>query len=416
MNILHVNTYGSGGAAQAAIRLHEGLLKLGLSSAFLTLFTSERDIVYQEAFVDLPLTLTQRLSKGLSYRKQTYQKRRVLKNQINNTTKFSFPFSAYDITLHPLYQWADIINLHWTADFLDYDSFFKKNTKPVVWTLHDMSPFTGGCHYAGTCQLYQTRCENCPQLVGVKNPAYSRVNLASKMRAFFQKPDLSIVAPSKWLHTAALSSSLFKNKDCYWIPYGLNSEIFKPREKSTCREILGLPIDKKMLLFVSDSIQDIRKGYTILLKALTLLKDYEDLFVCAVGKKGGIAHNSLSFEYYELGSINTEAQMSIIYAAADVFIVPSLEDNLPNTVLESLMCGTPVIGFPVGGIPDMIRPEINGLLSISVSAEALATAIQLFFNNQVSFIKDIIRGDAVTRYDLLVQASTYQNLYTKLLY
>ena len=223
---------------------------------------------------------------------------------------------------------------------------------------------------------------------------------------------MTIVAPSTWLAKEAEKSEAFQNRQVHCIPYGLNPEIFKPRDRNYSRELLNIPKSKKVILFVADSISNHRKGFQYLKKAFEKM-DSEGLVLCAIGNKNG-ALTSLN-NIQELGHIYDERLMSIAYSAADVFVIPSLMDNLPNTVLESLMCGTPVVGFPVGGITDMVQPGINGLLAKEISTDALYETLSTFLNTIDTFDCDKIRKDAVNKYDLEVQANSYIELFESIL-
>jgi glycosyltransferase involved in cell wall biosynthesis len=162
----------------------------------------------------------------------------------------------------------------------------------------------------------------------------------------------------------------------------LDSEIFAPRDKNYSREVLNIPKDKKVILFVADSIDNNRKGFIFLKRAIEQLSD-PNLVICAIGDKNnglGVIDNVI-----ELGTIYDERMMSIAYSAADLYVIPSLMDNLPNTVLESLMCGTPVVGFPVGGIHDMIQDGVNGFITEEISVDSLVKTLNKFLNNPSCF-------------------------------
>ena len=196
------------------------------------------------------------------------------------------------------------------------------------------------------------------------------------------------------------------------IPYGLNKELFIPRNKEYSKDILKIPKDKKVILFVADSIHNNRKGFIYLKKAFEQLA-MENIVLCAISNKNS---NKMSFEnYIELGAFDDEEMMSIAYSAADVFVIPSLMDNLPNTVLESLLCGTPVIGFPVGGIPDMIENGVNGFLTKDISVSSLLDSLNQFLARDNVFDKKIIREVAINKYALEVQAEKYIELFNNVL-
>jgi glycosyltransferase involved in cell wall biosynthesis len=354
------------------------------------------------------------VSQEARYNKQRLFENRLLAQKARHLEVFTFSSSPYYIQEHPLYAKADIIHLHWVSDhYVDYQKFFANNTKPVVWTLHDMNAFTGGCHYSEGCTGYKSDCSNCPQLQGTENPDYAATELNVKRRALQKQTTLTIVSPSQWLLEKSEESKLFNKYPHLCIPYGISSSNFQPRDKYFSRELLNIPADKKVILFVAYSIHSVRKGYTYLIDALKKLYLEDNVALCAIGAKR--TNGTGKEKFYELGSFTDERLMSMAYSAADVFVIPSLEDNLPNTVIESLLCGTPVIGFPTGGIKEMIQDGENGYLCEEISVAALADKLQKFLDNPLLFSGEKIRKDAVEKYDASVQANKYITLYQQLL-
>jgi glycosyltransferase involved in cell wall biosynthesis len=424
MKILLVNTYDNGGAANACIRLHQGLLNQGVASKLLLLHKT-KDIEKSFLFKKNPETnnrsrsyyfkrIQQKIAKkwNLPFLKPRLSKEEVfLKSRAAGLELFSSPYSKYDITNSPLYQEADIINLHWVAGFLDHESFFKKNKKPVIWTLHDMHPFTGGEHYVEMIHGIDDQGMPVKRNVLDIEKSYSKENLDYIINSLELFKSLSIVAPSKWLQSEASKSELFKTRKVHLIPYGLDVNTFKNRDKTFARELYSIPLHKKVIIFVADSIFNNRKGYVYLKRALEKL-DREDIILCSIGKGKPVLETDI--EVRHLGSISDERIISLVYSLADVFVIPSLMDNLPNTVLESLLCGTPVIGFPIGGIPDMIKHGKNGLLTTEVSVDSLKEAIEYYLLNGVAYSKEEIRTLAVEKYDQSVQAKTYEKLFLEI--
>lgn len=421
MKVLIVNTYDKGGAANACLRLHEGLLQKNIDSKVL-LKKKEKEFPRTFQIQNTNYSNKYQLLKQkwlgflrvvgiLEYSRKTLESK-FKKQRPVGLEMFSFPYSNYDITSSPLYQEADIIHLHWVANFLDYESFFSKNTKPVIWTLHDMNPFTGGEHYLETFLGIDDFGYPVTRTFSAQDNVVTKKNLLLKQKVLRRVSNLIIVAPSVWLCQLAQESSVFNNKNVCCIPNGINSEIFQPRDRNYSRDILNIPKDKTVILFVADSIRNHRKGYVYLKKAFNMMQR-SDVILCAIGS----IKNELDAvkNTIQLGVINDERLMSIAYSAADVFVVPSLMDNLPNTVLESLVCGTPVIGFPVGGIPDMVKHGYNGLLTTEVNALALFEAITLFLNTKDNFKRSAIRTDALVKYDLSIQSDEYIKLYQKIM-
>ncbi len=422
MNILHITNRDGGGAGKACVRLHQGLLESGIDSNLLMIEQDDKTINKSFKFIaPFPKKIERykikivRILKELHLytEKDKYRKSEFLSHRPKKFGLFSFPNTPYDITQHPLYVRADIINLHWTTRFLDYNTFFRNNSKKIVWTLHDMNPFTGGCHYAGNCGGFKQVCEKCPQLINTIDDRYSNKNFQVKNDALRDIVYMTIVAPSKWLLEESKASSLFNKYPHAYIPYGLQQNLFKPLSKEYSRDMLGIPKDKKIILFVAVSLDDHRKGLEYLQDALVQFGEESDIILCVVGNK-----NDKPFRYKNLihiKNINDERLMRVVYSAADVFALPSLEDNLPNTALESLLCGTPVIGFPIGGMPDIIDDNSIGILCDSVSVESLYAAVKYYFDNSGKYKQDIIRAIALAKYSLEIQAKAYISLYEKIL-
>ncbi len=424
MKILHISTLDHGGAAKACLRLHKGLLDQGIDSSILFREQTDKTIPYTYLYKKKEVTTKPSFGKRLttfgksvvdaiidkpSSTVLTHQDR--LKNQSPEFEIFSPPYSKYDLNSQPIYQEADIINLHWVTYFLDYERFFPNTDKKIVWTFHDMNAFTGGCHYSGTCEKFTGSCEVCPQLVGTGHETYSHKLFLIKARAL-QNSQLTIVSPSRWMYDNAQKSTLLKNFNHHTIPNSANHYHFQPLDKIHSRIQLNLPLNKKILLFVADNMNKTRKGFGLLAQALSQIEQ-TDIALCTVGSSQELSLGTIPVIY--LGKITDEPLMAAVYSAADVFIAPSLQDNLPNTLIESILCGTPAIAFPIGGIPDIIDHGKNGILCDSVTIESLQTSIKQFLDEKYSFDKQIIRNDAVARFATLKQASAYASLYKKIL-
>lgn len=410
MNVLHITTSTSGGAGVACIRLHQGLLKTFVSSSVLCLKDYKKvgsAVPHIHEFSDNFVKTIIRKSKFWIYEQKL---KASLRNQSPGFESFSLVDTLFDITEHPQYKKADIIHLHWVSGFMDFPSFFQKNTKPVAWTLHDMFPFTGGCHHADDCDRFMTDCNSCPQLRGCRDEQLALKQLSAKKKAISDAYPLTVVTPSRWLKDLSVKSSLFKKFSHYHLPNGIDENIFSPGDKQEARIKLNLPLDKKIILFVAHSVANYRKGSHLLLEAATRLKT-ENAGLVAVGKTKGL-HDSLPF--ISLGEINSQELMALAYRAADLFVLPSLAENLPNTIAESLLCGTPAIGFPVGGIPEMIK-EKTGILCREINATNLAATIDHFFEESDKFDAKEIRKVAVENYSLGKQAEAYNILYNSIL-
>lgn len=363
MKILHINTYDTGGAGKACLRLHGALIEQGVESkVLLRNKTQEAEDVY-EIWEE-----HNSIVKGKKYLEQKNKERKeasIIKKHGFTGELFSFPLSIWDITAHPLYEWADIIHLHWVAGFVDYPTFFSKNKKRIVWTLHDEEPFSGGVHYP-------------PPKSDDEYKNLIAEHLKIKETAFLNQ-DITVVSPSRYLKEKSSKSALFSSYNHFNIKNCTDTKVFNYLEKSAARNQLGLPLDKQIILFVADTMKYPRKGFSLLEEALT---DFplENVLLCTAGKgKINVESGTL-----HMGDVASEVQMHLLYAAADLFVIPSLMDNLPNTIAESLCSGTPVVGCNVGGIPEMIEPEFGLLCDLDARhlSESIKKAMGSAWNRE----------------------------------
>lgn len=312
---------------------------------------------------------------------------------------------------------ADIYNLHWIRGFIDPLPFFRATEQPVVWTLHDMNPFTGGCHYNVECRRFEDRCGRCPQLGSNHEKDLSRTVWARKEEAYRGALDngrLHIVALCKWMAEEVKSSALLSEAPVHIIPNGLDHHSFRPRETQGMRSALEIPSDHRIVLFVAQSARNHRKGFDLLAKALGAM-DKDDVTLLSIGGKEPDLKTSLA--HVHLGTIGSDLLLSVFYSLADLFVIPSRQDNLPNTVLESMACGTPVVGFDTGGIPDMVRPGETGWLAETGNVRALREAIAQALADESAREQRGTRAREVVEaeYTLERQAQQYTDLYEHIL-
>jgi len=307
-----------------------------------------------------------------------------------------------------------IINLHWIAGFLNYASILNISRRvPIVWTLHDMNPFTGGCHYSAGCQAYMSGCGSCPQLGSTAEHDLSRAIFQRKYRAVsrIHSQQIHIVSPSRWLAQEAHKSVLFRELEISVIPYALDVETFQPRDKIAARVALGLAPDARIILFVAADVNNKRKGLDLLLSAIKSLDDSKAVQLLTVG--GGNCVLPIELTHCHIGEVNSDRILSAIYSAADVFVIPSRGDIFGRTALEAVACGTPVVGFRAGGMPDVVRPRITGLLAEPEDVRDLRDAIATLLgdSNLRRELSVSCRQIATKEYGLEVQASRYIELY-----
>jgi glycosyltransferase involved in cell wall biosynthesis len=407
----------SGGAALAAYRLHKGLQQLGHESRMLVQYkNSEEPAVLNVA---PPLDVSTRIRRIFRRNFLKQSRKFHYSHRPANHSYFSDDRSEHSADVLRQAIPTDILHLHWIAGFIDYLDFFPEipHGPPVVWTMHDMNPFTGGCHYAGDCGRFKHTCGACPQLGSSIPKDFSNAIWQRKRLAYtnLKSGRFCVVAPSRWLANQAQQSGLLNNFPIQVIPYGLDTEHFQPRDRNMSRQVLGIPPNANVLLFVSGMLDDGRKGLPQLIEALSRIRWFPNLLLLIIGDgklAGELPVPSLSF-----GFLRQEGILSLAYSAADLFVLPSLEDNLPNTALESLACGLPVAGFDVGGIPDIVRTAVTGVLVERANSEALATAIENLLNDPelLKKLSSNCRHVAVEEYRLDVQARRYVELYSSLL-
>jgi glycosyltransferase involved in cell wall biosynthesis len=404
MKILIVNTDdGKGGAATACKRLHIALLQQGFDCKLLVI-NQTSGLAQTYSFIANE-TFLNRIIRKIKQRILNFRFRRQYKDKPDGHYLHTPTPSVFDLQNHALYEWADIINLHWVSGFIDFSNFFSnKNIKPVVWTLHDMNPFTGGCHYSENCELFKVDCMDCPQL-STKYRYYNHENWKKKSRS--NVSNLSIITPSQWLSNQSILSSLFRNQRHSVITNAIDCLVFKVYDKVFCKKLFNIPHSNKAIVFVAQKASFRIKGISYLLE---IMNDFtEDVTILVVGQ----LENSLEYEnIVSLGTIQDEQLLALVYNAADVMVLPSLADNSPNVIIESLSCGTPVVAFDVGGIPELITNGENGFLVERENTQSLFHNINkaLVFDWQ----NDEISKKAHALYSYEKQAKAYNELFEKI--
>lgn len=413
MNVLIVNTSEKvGGAAVAASRLASALNSNGTKTSMLV----SQKLSEKTWVVGLP--------KFWKYKLDFIWERFVIwmENKFSKKDLFSVSIAnaGEDITQTAEFQNADIIHLHWiNQGMLSLNGIRKivRSGKPIVWTMHDMWNMTGICHYTGDCDHYKTsECSHCPIIPGL-GILTSSVRTYKRKEKLYTSSNISFVACSQWLEVTARNSKLLSKSSLTNIPNPINTELFSPTESSLIREKYQLPQDKKLLLFGSMKVTDKRKGMHYLIEACRLFcTDYslqkDQVEVVLLGSRSEEIIDQMPFPVHSVGFINNEKDIAEIYNAVDLFVTPSLEDNLPNTIMEALSCGTPCVGFNVGGIPEMIDHQINGYIADYKSAEDLATGIYwTLFQANTQSLTENARNKVLTHYSENVIAEKYINLY-----
>ncbi|MBE9028801.1 glycosyltransferase family 4 protein [filamentous cyanobacterium LEGE 11480] len=413
MKALLLNTYDSaGGAARAAARLHQGLRQNGIEAQMLTQAKTGQD-----ASIHAPQT---RLAQGIAHARLSLDALPLKAYRQRANSMFSVQWLPERLA-HQVQQInPDIINIHWINEAFVRIETLAKLRRPIVWSLHDMWTFTGGCHYTYECDRYHAQCGACPQLKSHTSSDLSHRIWKRKQRAW-RHSDLTIVALSQWLGKAAQSSSLLRDQRVEIIPNGIDTDRFQPLDQRIARQVLRLPQDKQLVLFgAMAATSDRRKGFHLLQPALTQLSqngwhDRLELIVCGSDRPDNPPEFGLPVHY--LGRFQDDLSLALLYAAADVFVLPSTQENLSNMVMESLACGTPTVGFNIGGNPDLIEHQRNGYLArpyeIDDLAQGIAWVLQSPDRKQQLRVRS--RAKVEQEFTQAIQAQRYQTLFEQLL-
>ncbi len=317
---------------------------------------------------------------------------------------------------------ADVIHLHWiNAGFLSLRSLGEllQMGKPVVWTFHDMWPFTGGCHYALDCREYTRECGTCPYL---KRPGKRDLShrLWKKKEKLFRSSEVTVITPSSWLQECVKASSLLRHWEVTTIHNPVDPDLFKPRGREESCAKLGLDPSKKYILFGAATMKNVLKGFNYFLEAIRILaEDPEipgDVEILLFGKTRGDVSRAFPLPARNIAFVQSVHTMVDLYGAAHLFVIPSLQDNLPNTIIESMLCGTPVVGFRTGGIPEMIEHKVNGYLAAGKSSADLASGMKwILSRDSYEDLSAETRRIALERFSWEASVEKHLDLYSKLL-
>lgn len=419
MKVVQVTTKTTDGVGTAVVRLHRSLLRLGIES---TLFVAVRGEEPPDPSVRLyrpPQGLSARFVRQLRRAMVALGHVRYRRTRPAWVDIFSDDRSIYGNQILGQLPPADVVHVHAMIGFLDYRLFLGKVVEqaPVVRTLHDMNFFTGGCHYDGGCGRYAARCGACPQLGSSWQWDLSR-KVWHRKRAVLERIDpgrLWFVAPSRWLADAASRASLLGRFRVAVIPHGLDTDVFAPRDRGFCRALLGIPDGARVVLFAAHPLGRHDKGFTFLAQALGRLSDVRGVMLVTAG--GGPLPAEVGVPSLQLGYVRGERFLSAVYSAADVLVVPSLQENSPQVVLEAQACGVPVVAFAVGGIPEVVRHERTGITVPVKDVPALAEGIRRLLEDSElrQAMSRRARQTVLEEHTLEIQARRYRDLYEALL-
>ena len=415
MKIVILNTSErTGGAAVAANRLSKALRKAGV----------EVSMLVRDRKTDDPAVASVNMSfiaRKVNFIRFVWERLVIFVcNGFSRKNLFqvSIANTGTDITKHPLVKEADVIHLHWiNQGFLSLGDLKKLTEmgKPIVWTLHDLWPATAICHYPAGCERYQSGCQDCPMIQ--KNPIIDLAATVFKRKGRIGLSTIHFVGCSQWITKEAKKGAWLKEAEFTSIPNPIDISVFKPMGKAEARKRFGLPEHTFLLLFAAAKLSDTRKGAAFLIEACERLqkKFPNPIEIVLMGSSPEELISGFPVKVNPLGYISDPASMVAAYASADLFVIPSLEDNLPNTIMEAMACGTPCVGFDTGGIPEMIDHKKNGYIARYKDAEDLAAGIEWVLTNQTSLSLGEACVDKVrTSYQESVVAGLYTGLYNRL--
>lgn len=418
MKIVHVCTDASGGgAAYAMVNLHRALLQLGQSSAIL----ADAPALGLDNFERFPDDSEIRATRSRATGLLVWTNRSSVSN-----SHFSIDLLGCDLSNHPLVKEADVIHLHWTADFLSSRSIVNlaKLGKRIVWTLHDMRPLTGGCHFSAGCNKFHTGCEKCPQLINDKWK-FTALNFKS-LRDAVQISKLFFVAPSNWMAENITRSAISSNSKYKVIHYGVDHQIFKTGLRDEARAVLGLRKDVIYILVVCQSFREKRKGAHAsfeILEHLYQIKecrkkiDSGSIRVLLCGKDTSSFPLPSRWCVEHLGYINNDRIVNA-YRSANMLLFTSLEDNLPNVILEAMSCGLPVAAHVVGGVSDLLgstSEDIGLHLNPNDTADSAQRIAEVLQNSsRLNIMSENSRKRVEKFFTLEQQAEKYLSMYSQI--
>ncbi|MGI6394064.1 MAG: glycosyltransferase [bacterium] len=348
--IVHINSSGSGGAFVAAKLLHESFLKNGFQSKILTRFYENKEEgIYKHSFLG-NRSLKRFLKKVFGLNKPS---------ENSNFAIFSPPLKRSNISKNKLLKDAETVYIHWVADFLSVREVAEiSKSKKVFWTLHDMNPFTGGCHHSDDCVQYMDGCKNCPQLKNEGEKVSEYFKIKKEVLDKIDSGSLTIISPSEWMFERASKSALLKKFRHIMIPHFVDANVLKYMEKDEARKLLELPETKKIFLYVSAVLENRRKGFD---KVLELAENMKDSLFVFMGKTKNRDQIEKPENIVVVDDAFSPELMAKYYSAADYLLNFSVAESFGLTTVESLCCGTPVVCYDIPIMREHIEDGINGI-------------------------------------------------------
>lgn len=404
MKVVHITTMDFGGAGLAVLRIHEALLSLGVNSKVLVLTkinNSEQVVSFlpksKNKYVQCLFNRMERIERR-RWESRNPVVRQIKSSRISDDCYFSLPISPYKVEDHPLVRNADVIHLHWIQNFINYPSFFSMIKQPCIWTFHDENIGLGGFHYNRDYIRYYKKYQRFED--------YAR---DVKKESFSKKQNIRLVPLSRMMN------SFIENVPygCHWektiVHNPVDTSVYYLHNPDECRKHIGLPREKKVILFVAYDINDVRKGLIRLISALKIL-DRDDVVLCCVG--GYDTQPLIEVPNILLGSLNDERLLSSVYSAADLFVLASDQEAFAQTPLESIASGTPVVATPCSGTEELIN-EKNGIRCNDFTSEELARCIDIALST--SYDSHSMRDDVIKRFSPEHIAQQYIAIYQDML-
>ncbi len=381
IKVVHIQ-YSVESGGRAALRLQKAFAKVNVMSNIISLIPSSYTIDNIKY-----MGIGKKIKSKIDNKIQGWLTRKVIRKM----GAFSYPLLGTNVANIDEIKNADFIYIHWALNgFLNFKSVAQiaSLNKPVVIFLHDMWNITGGCHHSFACDKYKTSgCNNCPMLSNGSNNDLSAKEFKKKIKLYSNFKNLYFISPSQWLYNCAKESLLTKDKPIFYIPNILDNSLFKPIDKKIAKQILNINENETVIAFGAIAVDSPYKGWSYLQKALEILKQdekYSDLTVLIFGDAyNKTIADAIPFKTKFMGYLKDEYSTALIYNAVNVFIAPSLAEAFGYVIMEAQSCGTPVVGFNVGGIPDIISHKENGYLAKYKDAEDLAVGIKYCLQNEV---------------------------------
>lgn len=415
MKVVHLSTYDEvGGAARAASRLHRGLLDLGADS-WMAVRRKDGDCSRVLSCED-----NGKLNKATALIRRSVDALPLALLANKQDTPWNIAWLPNRVVRKINEMSPDIVHAHWVCQgFLSLHDL-SRIRPPLVWSLHDSWPFTGGCHVVGGCSSFRMSCGRCPQLGGAHRHDLSLLGWHRKRR-LYERKRMTFVAPSSWMAEQAKSSSLLADARIEIIPNGLDTSTFRPLGKQLARELLHLPDNKKILMFGAMNFSsDANKGFGILHQALSVLRQSaikDEIELAIFGAAKPEQGPDLGFPTHYLGRFHDDISLAAAYSAADVICVPSIQESFGQVATEAMSCGTPVVAFATSGLLDVVEHDVTGYLAAPYDEVELAKGVELLLSDpsRLNRFSLAARARAIERFEISAVTSRYVRLYESLL-